>query len=174
MQLTGDSENPDVFKGPPEMTVPAGTETSYPLTFSPRWIGKYPATLVLAIPATSETNTYNLVGHGLEPCATDHITLRCAARSHKTMTINVPNQSADPEELQVFTDLVGISGPDSIQIKPNGTEPYSFSFIPPLSGNFAGTLTFAAANGQYVWYSVEATVSAAPKQETISVSAKGT
>jgi hypothetical protein len=173
VQLTGDPEHPDVFQGPAEMTVPAGTEASYALSFAPPWMGKYSATLVLAIPITLETNTYNLTGHGLEPCATDHIVLRCQARSHKTMTINVPNQSTAAETFQVFSDLAGIAGPDSVRVGPTGVEAYSFTFTPPLSGSFAGTLTFSATSGQYIWYSVEAIVSAAPKQETISVCAAG-
>ena len=153
--------------------MPAGSEGSYPLAFAPPWMGTYAATLVLAIPATMESNTYALTGRGAEPAASDHVRLRCTARGSKAASVVVANTAPAAQEFRVFSDLPGICGPDKLLVAAASQTTYAFTYAPTLSGAFTGTLTFSSAAGQYVWFTIEATVAPAAKQDTISVSAPG-
>ena len=168
-----DDDDKDLFKGPTDMVVPAGSQGMYPLTFSPSWIGSFTATLVLAIPATLETTTYKLIGHGVEPAAADHLVLRCTARGRKTMRVRVPCTAAEDVEYKVFTDCPYMSGEETLSVPARSIGTYTLSFAPAVSGVYTGTLTFSSTTGHYVWYTVEGFVAAAPQQETIEVSCPG-
>jgi hypothetical protein len=162
-----------LFAGPAELTVPPHSQQDYPLRFLPPWIGEYKGELVLSIPASHETSTYQLHAEGLEPSATDHLQLKCAARSSKLVRLNVPNQTEKPIEYTVFSDIPCLTGPPTITVPPNGSGAYKLAVCPLLPGMFTGTLTFSNTAGQCVWYTVQLDVLDPPKQGRIAVTCAG-
>jgi hypothetical protein len=156
------------------LTVPPHSQLDYPLRFLPPWIGEYKGELVLSISSSQETNTYQLHAEGLEPSATDHLQLECAARSSKSVRLNVPNQTDKPIEYTVFSDIPCLTGSPTITIPPNASGAYKLAVCPLLPGKFTGTVTFSSTAAQYVWYTVQLDVVDPPKQGRIAVTCAGT
>jgi hypothetical protein len=174
LQITMDEGHPrDVFSGPTTLNVPAGQQGSYPLKFAPPWIGTYSGALVLSMPATLESATYRIVGKGLEPAAADHVKVAAVARSTKTIKVEVANPASKSLDFKVFTDLANLSGPDRVSIGAKSSVQYTMKYTPAVSGTFSGTLTFSSRSGEFVWFTLEAAVVAAPQAETICVACPG-
>ena len=79
-----------------------------------------------------------------------------AYRSSKLHKVQVPNIAGTvPLSYNVFCDLECVVGTDTINCTSIRGESYSFNVSPQASGTFVGTMSFVAADGQYVWYSLE-------------------
>ena len=55
--------------------------------------------------STNEVYEYELIGHGEEPLAEDHIVLNCKAREAYTHSFEIKNTSDRPVTYSVSTDL---------------------------------------------------------------------
>lgn len=65
------------------------------------------AHLILTNPLTQDQFEYDLIGHGEEPLAVDHIILNCIARKASTKVIEIKNPYFDKEvTYKVETDLI--------------------------------------------------------------------
>lgn len=160
------------FSGAKEVSVPPGGTIAYSLVFKPTNVGKHEGTLELSIPLTGEKNVYNLVGRATDPLAEGHIIIETQARKPINKAIAVPNITGQPVEYHVFCDLDCVAGPEVIKASPGQASTYRLTAAPTRSGVYLGSLTFKAADGQYVWYSIEVRASEPPEIGVIEVAAK--
>ncbi|GMF18052.1 unnamed protein product [Phytophthora lilii] len=168
-----------MFSGPASLVVPAKRSATYPLTFTPSWIFHETRTFVLLNTATQQQFEFELSGYGEEPLAQDHIVLNCQARSSIVHNFNVfalpgGNGSNDTNAAQVFkveSDLRDVVGASTIAVPAGSggasrTVKYPLTFSPLVSGSYFGSVTFTnEATNEYLWYTVEASVSP-PEPET--------
>lgn len=157
------------FSGPRDVTIGTDGRAHYPLTFCPTAAEEFKGSLELFIPALQEKNVYALMGRGVEPLAEGHIMIECQARTTTTKRVNVPNISTGVVEYKLLTDLDFVSGPETIKLAPGRTENCKITVAPPRSGTFFGSLTFQAQDGRFLWYSIEARISAPPEMGTVEV-----
>ena len=54
----------------------------------------------------------------------------------------------------VDTDLVGVTGLDSFEIKKGKKYTYNLNISPVLSGSYTGSITFTKDDGSHIWYTV--------------------
>lgn len=110
---------------------------------------------------TGDKYTYSLKGVSEEPLAEGNVTAECAARQVSPLTFDVFNVSASGEacELRVDSDLLHVSGPQTVCVPPRakGTLPgsvervkYTLSASPQMGGMISGSITFTAPDGRCV------------------------
>ncbi|KAJ0394854.1 hypothetical protein ATCC90586_004653 [Pythium insidiosum] len=162
------------FSGPSSVHVPAKKTVSYPLTFSPRWILEEKASLTLTNPTTQQRFEFELSGYGEEPLAQDHVVLSCQARTSVTHAFDVVSFKTDPAGEQRFTvesDLRDVVGAPTVVVPaPGESVKYPLTFSPLVSGTYFGSITFTnAATGEYVWYTIEATVAPPAPEATLAM-----
>ncbi|KAG1695846.1 hypothetical protein DVH05_019184 [Phytophthora capsici] len=159
-----------MFSGPPNLVVPAKRSATYPLTFTPSWMYHETRTFVLLNTATQQQFEFELSGYGEEPLAQDHVVLACQARSSIVYSFDVFALGSDnsTQTFKVESDLRDVVGASTISI-PAGTNrrvKYPLTFSPLVSGSYFGSITFTnEATNEYLWYTVEASVSP-PEPET--------
>ncbi|GMF29514.1 unnamed protein product [Phytophthora fragariaefolia] len=174
-----------MFSGPPSLVVPAKRSATYPLTFTPSWIYHETRTFVLLNTATQQQFEFELSGYGEEPLAQDHIVINCQARSsivHNFEVFALPggNGSGDVNAAQVFkveSDLRDVVGASTLTL-PTGSAgsnrvvKYPLTFSPLVSGSYFGSVTFTnEATNEYLWYTVEASVSPPEPETTLEMRA---
>ncbi|KAG7383502.1 Cilia- and flagella-associated protein 47 [Phytophthora pseudosyringae] len=175
-----------MFSGPPALVVPAKRSATYPLTFTPSWIHHETRTFVLLNTATQQQFEFELSGYGEEPLAQDHVALTCQARSsivHHFDVFALPggNGSGDANAEQTFnveSDLRDVVGASTITVPPTGAggsnriAKYPLTFSPLVSGSYFGSVTFTnAATNEFLWYTVEASVSPPEPETTLEMRA---
>ncbi|KAE9083214.1 hypothetical protein PF010_g21298 [Phytophthora fragariae] len=174
-----------MFSGPPSLVVPAKRSATYPLTFTPSWIYHETRTFVLLNTATQQQFEFELSGYGEEPLAQDHIGLNCQARSsivHNFDVFALPggNGSGDANAAQVFkveSDLRDVVGASTLTVPAsaggsNRVVKYPLTFSPLVSGSYFGSVTFTnEATSEYLWYTVEASVSPPDPETTLEMRA---
>ncbi|RLN56143.1 hypothetical protein BBJ29_005156 [Phytophthora kernoviae] len=174
-----------MFAGPPMLVVPAKRSASYPLTFTPVWICHETRTFVLVNTATQQQFEFELSGYGEEPLAQDHIVLSCQARAsivHDFGVFALPggseaNDTAGPQVFKVESDLRDVVGAPTISVPAgvsgsNRVVKYPLTFSPLVSGSYFGSITFTnEATNEYLWYTVEASVSPPEPETTLEMRA---
>ncbi|KAJ8535237.1 hypothetical protein ON010_g13501 [Phytophthora cinnamomi] len=172
-----------MFSGPPSLVVPAKRSATYPLTFTPSWIYHETRTFVLVNTATQQQFEFELSGYGEEPLAQDHIVLHCQARSsimHNFDVFALPggNGSGDANGAQVFkveSDLRDVVGASMLTVpassSSNRVVKYPLTFSPLVSGSYFGSVTFTNEVNEYLWYTVEASVSPPEPETTLEMRA---
>ena len=167
------------FSGPPSARVPAGETGHYPLEFAPDWTGTYDGSLVLTNGTTGDRYSYSLKGTGEEPLAEGHLVLECTARTPKALPVRVFNATADgaPCELRVDSDLLHATGPPTVAVPARGRgsgggeTTYELRVNAQMGGTIHGSVTFTAADGRFLWYTIEVRAAPPPAERTIEVSA---
>lgn len=164
MSVTSKFEGDSGFTGPKDVVVPAGATVNYPLSFKPGSTGDYAATLTLQT-SNNEANAYALKGIVDEPLAESHVVIKAQARKKTTHTFTVPNVYGGEKgaTYNAFSDLPFASGDPKCSAKTGGNGYFELTLMPPASGVTHGSLTFTAADGQYVWFTIE--VQATPPKE---------
>jgi hypothetical protein len=179
----GSRSSASMFSGPPSLVVPAKRSATYPLTFTPSWIYHETRTFVLLNTATQQQFEFELSGYGEEPLAQDHVVLSCQARSSLVHTFDVlalpgGNGSSDANAAQIFkveSDLRDVVGASTITVPAGGlarVAKYPLTFSPLVSGSYFGSVTFTnEATSEYLWYTVEASVSPPEPETTLEMRA---
>ncbi|KAL4133728.1 hypothetical protein PRIC2_004045 [Phytophthora ramorum] len=174
-----------MFSGPLTLVVPAKRSATYPLTFTPSWIYHETRTFVLVNTATQQQFEFELSGYGEEPLAQDHVVLTCQARSSivhnfEVLALAGGHGSGDPNGSQVFkveSDLRDVVGASTITVPAgsggvNRVVKYPLTFSPLVSGSYFGSVTFTnEATNEYLWYTVEASVSPPEPETTLEMRA---
>ncbi|KAG3085239.1 hypothetical protein PI125_g19289 [Phytophthora idaei] len=169
-----------MFSGPPALVVPAKRSATYPLTFTPSWMYHETRTFVLLNTATQQQFEFELSGYGEEPLAQDHVVLSCQARTSIVHNFNVfALPGGDANAAQVFkveSDLRDVVGASTITAPAgsgsNRSVKYSLTFSPLVSGSYFGSVTFTnEATNEYLWYTVEASVSPPEPETTLEMRA---
>ncbi|KAK1930268.1 Cilia- and flagella-associated protein 47 [Phytophthora citrophthora] len=179
----GNSDNPvgkppaSMFSGPPNLVVPSKRSATYPLTFTPSWMYQETRTFVLLNTATQQQFEFELSGYGEEPLAQDHVVLNCQARSsiiHNFDVFALPGGDNSTQIFKVESDLRDVVGASTISV-PAGTNrsvKYPLTFSPLVSGSYFGSVTFTnEATNEYLWYTVEASVSPPEPETTLEMKA---
>ncbi|KAL3657767.1 hypothetical protein V7S43_017339 [Phytophthora oleae] len=175
----GNSDNPapaSMFSGPPNLVVPAKRSATYPLTFTPSWMYHETRTFVLLNTATQQQFEFELSGYGEEPLAQDHVVLNCQARSsivHSFDVFALPGDSST-QVFKVESDLRDVVGASTISVPAgsNRSVKYPLTFSPLVSGSYFGSVTFTnEATNEYLWYTVEASVSPPEPETTLEMKA---
>jgi len=148
-------ENSQAFHFPKDIVVKKKSQANYIVTFKPEWNLRSEAKLVLTNQVTGDVYHYEITGLGEEPLAEDHVILNCRARKKTHHEIVVRNYNHDRfVNYRVETDLHNASGPETLKIRPGGSEKYKFEITPVLGGVYTGSITFYDED-KYVWYTVE-------------------
>ncbi|OWZ15434.1 hypothetical protein PHMEG_00010921 [Phytophthora megakarya] len=169
-----------MFSGPPALVVPPKRSATYPLSFTPSWMYHETRSFVLMNTATQQQFEFELSGYGEEPLAQDHIALKCQARSsivHNFDLLALPG--GDTTAAQVFkveSDLRDVVGASTITVDAgsgtNRVVKYPLTFSPLVSGSYFGSVTFTnEATSEYLWYTVEASVSPPEPETTLEMRA---
>ncbi|KAI9981068.1 hypothetical protein PInf_010477 [Phytophthora infestans] len=179
----GNTDNPSkisMFSGPPTLVVPAKRSATYPLTFTPSWMYHETKTFVLLNTATQQQFEFDLSGYGEEPLAQDHVVLSCQARTSIEHNFNVfalPGGDANAAQVfKVVSDLRYVVGAPTITV-PAGSGAsrsvkYPLTFSPLVSGSYFGSVTFTnESTNEYLWYTVEASVSPPEPETTLEMKA---
>ncbi|CAN0051080.1 unnamed protein product, partial [Heterosigma akashiwo] len=157
------------FSGPTSLAVPAGQTRAYPLKFSPTWICRETATLTIRNTATGDAFEYQLEGEGEEPLAEGHTAIACKAREKVKHVFEVRNYSPAAQTFEVESDMLNVQGPSRVAIGARAVAPYELEISPQSGGTYTGSLTFKAPSGEYMWYTMELTVSAPAEEDTIEL-----
>ncbi|KAG7398672.1 Cilia- and flagella-associated protein 47 [Phytophthora boehmeriae] len=174
-----------MFAGPLTLVVPAKRSASYPLTFTPTWICHETRTFILVNASTQQQFEFELSGYGEEPLAQDHVVLTCQARAsivHNFDVFALPggngaNDIAGPQVFKVESDLRDVVGAPTITVPAgasgsNRVVKYPLTFSPLVSGSYFGSITFTnEATNEYLWYTVEASVSPPEPETTLEMQA---
>eukprot|EP00898_Chlorokybus_atmophyticus_P004603 jgi/Chlat1/5143/Chrsp33S08970 len=148
-RLTGNN----AFGGPSEVTVPAGQNGAYSVTFRPAWMGE----------CTGE-----------EPLSEGLIVIDCQARKTTSKTIQVPNIGGDggragSEVIYTVTSDLPLSNPEPRTLRVVSDRPadYELQLSPARSGVALGSVTFTAPNGRYVWFAIEVRAAPPPAEDVV-------
>ncbi|ETN15759.1 hypothetical protein PPTG_21988 [Phytophthora nicotianae INRA-310] len=168
-----------MFSGPPTLMVPAKRSATYPLTFTPTWMYHETRTFVLLNTSTQQQFEFELSGYGEEPLAQDHVVLTCQARTSIVHNFNVfalPGGDANAAQMfKVESDLRDVVGAPTIAVPAGGLNrsvKYPLTFSPLVSGSYFGSVTFTnEATSEYIWYTVEASVSPPEPETTLEMRA---
>jgi len=129
--------------------------------------------LILRNATIGDSYQYQLKGVGEEPMAEDHIKVDSRARWKTTVPITVRNILAD--RLCTYTvesDLVGMTGDAELVVPPHETATYDLQIMMPRGGTFAGSVTFLAPNGEYIWFTLEISAENPPSEQTVQLRAR--
>jgi len=159
------------YDGPREFTAkkrqPSGQATTslYPLTFQPEWVCDCRTLLSLYNAGTNETYEYELRGTADEPLAQDHIIVKCEAREKTKHFFPVRNFSDKEAAFEVESDIMHISGPSQIMVKPGEQVDYELTFQPIQAGEVTGCVMFKdPATQHFTWYTCQV-ITAPPKPQ---------
>lgn len=95
---------------------------NFPITFRPKWAHDAEAKLTLTNPLTLDHFEYQIIGHGEEPLAEEHIEIRCQAKELVKKEIIVKNPyNEKPVSFNVETDLLNCTAPKKFSI-PSGSK----------------------------------------------------
>jgi hypothetical protein len=158
------------FRGPTSVKIPPKSTGHYPLEFCPDWVGESTGELVLTNTTTGDRYIFKLRGVGEEPLSEGHLVFDGQVRQPQPLAFRVFNVASDgqPCELSVESDLLHVAGPPTASVGAvrgkndgeRGESEYTLTVNPQISGVVQGSLTFSAADGRYLWYTIE--VRAAP------------
>jgi hypothetical protein len=173
LKATFKQENGKCFSGPSELAIPAGKTATYPLIFRPTWMGNFLGNLVLSNYPLGEW-VYNLKGVAEEPLAEDNIVVECQAKTKTVISLPVKylpgNSNSSVIEYKVESNVPYVSGCSQIQTSINQISKYDLTVQPKCSGNFGGSISFIAPDGQYLWYSIEIHASIPTPERQLTVS----
>eukprot|EP00698_Gefionella_okellyi_P007756 TRINITY_DN1898_c0_g1_i1.p1 TRINITY_DN1898_c0_g1~~TRINITY_DN1898_c0_g1_i1.p1 ORF type:complete len:2231 (+),score=540.36 TRINITY_DN1898_c0_g1_i1:707-6694(+) len=161
------------FTGPPQLTVPAGQTGYFPLVFKPSWVCDVKGELILNNTSTSDKYIYQLAGVGDEPVAEDKILMTGQARTKVQQNITVPNILGNQRcDYTIESDLPAVTGQPTLVVNANQKAEYTLCVTPQRGGLTLGTLKFATASGQYLWYLVQIDASAPAEEGVIEASSQ--
>jgi hypothetical protein len=184
----------DGFAGPGCLNAAAGTVTQYPLKFLPRYECHVQGKLTLVNSVDGVQHVFILQGKGDKPLPLDTLSLKMKVRDSIQQVISIPNMTKTTMHFRVESDIGFLSGAESLVVLAGQTGYYELQVRPLRRGHFKGILVFRAdselrnidaesdietsvsdeqsatsADGYYLWYAVDITVSPAEPQSTLSV-----
>jgi len=118
------------------------------VTFSPTWVGKWTAQLIMKNQSTAEVISYKINGIATEPRAIKHLKVSGKARSKISCTVEVANESDETRFYKVESDIPGIEGETSFSLKSGANKFYEFYLFSFVSGELTGSITFTDDTGK--------------------------
>lgn len=125
------------------------------VVYKPQWIGESKGKIVLDVMVTGEVYEFNLRGICEEPRAEEHIILDCRVKETSTHLISVPNNTENPINYRVESDLINASGEPEITVPPKSKAKYEVVIRPVQSGQYTGAITFYDQSNRFYWYTLE-------------------
>lgn len=152
---SSDCKNPGYFNYPASLLVSSNSNSFLPVTFRPKWVGKSLTAICITNTVNKEKFQYMLKGEALDPLAIEHFKYACNVGKEQIHQIRIENQEPYDIDYDVKIDLTGAEGPDTFKIHSQQQSYYPLKLKPSLGGIYAGSITFTAKDGSYIWYSME-------------------
>ena len=151
----------------------ASSALGYPVTYTAQKMDVSQGRVELISAKTGETITVELTGQAEEPLAAGHVAIACSARTPYTQMVTVRNTTATTVVYTVACDLLFVGGNDRVVVEPGKSVQYELRVWAPIAGTFRGTLVLTppGAPKEYIWYTIEARVTAPAAEDTVRVAA---
>ena len=122
-------------------------------------------------PLTLDYFEYQIIGHGEQPIAEEHIEIQCKAKEIGKKIIQVKNPYQEKSvNYRIQTDLLNCKIPNKLSMKAGGKADFEITVQPMLCGQYTGSISFFEDDGpQYMWYTVSVITDYPQAYKTIKI-----